>query len=185
MTRTPTPPMHTETLEAAFPLFLRFGYRKTSMDELARAAGISRQGLYLRFPNKKALFIAMVDHLCEKVEQQIEPAFGASPPDLVAAFDAYVGAFVASGASYATADEMVEAAASFRGGRLQALDSNFQSQLVDALQPYANPGLSAQDLAAILSAASHGFKHSSESRQAYRESMALAVALAHRTAEKG
>jgi hypothetical protein len=33
-------------------------------------------------------------------------------------------------------------------------------------------------LAAILSAASHGFKYSSESRQAYRDNMAKAVTLA-------
>jgi AcrR family transcriptional regulator len=175
---TQTPPVHTETLQAAFPLFLRFGYRKTSMDELARAAGISRQGLYLRFPNKKALFIAMVDYLCERVEQQLGPAFSADPPDLVAAFDAYLGAFVASGSTPAAADEMVQAATSFRGERLQALELSFRTQLVEALRPHARAGLSAQDLASILSAASHGFKYSSESRQAYRDNMAKAVTLA-------
>ena len=42
-------------------LFLRFGYRKTSMDDIARAAGVSRQALYLWFPNKEALFCAVVD----------------------------------------------------------------------------------------------------------------------------
>ena len=178
MTRTPTPSAHPETLQAAFPLFLRFGYRKTSMDELARAAGISRQGLYLRFPNKKALFIAMVDYLCEKVEQQLEPAFSAEPPDLVAAFDAYLGAFVDSGSTPAAADEMLQAATSFRGERLQALDQGFQARLVQALGPHARAGLSAQDLARVLTAASHGFKHSSESRQAYRDNMGRAVQMA-------
>lgn len=168
---------HTQTLEAAFPLFLRFGYRKTSMDELARAAGISRQGLYLRFPNKKALFIAMVDHLCAKVEGELDQSFSASPPDLVGAFDAYLGAFVAQGASHATADEMVEAASRFRGERLQALDAQFHARVVDALAPFQRPDMPAADLAAILCAASHGFKHSSESRAAYRAAMTKAVAL--------
>src|SRR5258708_36742368 len=45
-------------LEAATPVFLRYGYKKTSMDDLARAAGLSRQGLYLHFENKEALFKA-------------------------------------------------------------------------------------------------------------------------------
>ncbi len=36
-------------LEAAVGVFARYGYRKTSMDEVARAAGVSRQGLYLQF----------------------------------------------------------------------------------------------------------------------------------------
>src|SRR5882762_5206644 len=43
-------------LEAATPVFLRFGFKKTSMDDLARAAGLSRQGLYLHFPTKESLF---------------------------------------------------------------------------------------------------------------------------------
>ena len=36
-------------LEAAVGVFARYGFRKTSMDEVARAAGVSRQGLYLQF----------------------------------------------------------------------------------------------------------------------------------------
>src|SRR5258708_23382447 len=43
-------------LEAAVGVFARYGYRKTSMDEVARAAGVSRQGLYLQFANKEELF---------------------------------------------------------------------------------------------------------------------------------
>src|SRR3954453_16544740 len=47
-------------LEAACGVFARYGYRKTSMDEVARAAQISRQGLYLHFANKDDLFRAML-----------------------------------------------------------------------------------------------------------------------------
>lgn len=43
-------------LEAATGVFLRYGFKKTSMDDLARAAGLSRQGLYLHFATKEALF---------------------------------------------------------------------------------------------------------------------------------
>jgi AcrR family transcriptional regulator len=51
-----------EILDAATAVFLRYGYRKTSMDDLARAAGLSRQGLYLHFRTKEALFHAVVEH---------------------------------------------------------------------------------------------------------------------------
>ena len=51
-----------EILDAATAVFLRYGYRKTSMDDLARAAGLSRQGLYLHFRTKEALFDAVVGH---------------------------------------------------------------------------------------------------------------------------
>jgi TetR/AcrR family transcriptional regulator len=51
-----------EILDAATAVFLRYGYRKTSMDDLARAAGLSRQGLYLHFRTKEALFHAVVEY---------------------------------------------------------------------------------------------------------------------------
>jgi AcrR family transcriptional regulator len=52
----------TTLLEAALGVFLRFGYRKTSMDAVAQAAQISRQGLYLHFAHKEALFRSTVEY---------------------------------------------------------------------------------------------------------------------------
>src|ERR1035438_6269291 len=49
-------------LEAAVGVFARYGYRKASMDEVARAAGVSRQGLYLQFVNKEELFRKALEH---------------------------------------------------------------------------------------------------------------------------
>ena len=49
-------------LDAAVGVFARFGYRKTSMDDVARAAGVSRQGLYLSFANKEELFRRALEH---------------------------------------------------------------------------------------------------------------------------
>src|SRR5260370_3185505 len=45
-------------LAAALQVFARYGFRKASMDDIARSADISRQGLYLRFASKDALFRA-------------------------------------------------------------------------------------------------------------------------------
>lgn len=45
-------------LDAALPVFVRFGFRKTSMADIARAAGISRASLYLSFSRKEELFRA-------------------------------------------------------------------------------------------------------------------------------
>ncbi|MBF6264778.1 TetR/AcrR family transcriptional regulator [Nocardia farcinica] len=42
------------------------------MDDLARAAGLSRQGLYLHFPTKEALFHAAVQHLIGKVRVALD-----------------------------------------------------------------------------------------------------------------
>lgn len=45
-----------EVLDAALRTFARFGYRKTSMDDIATEARISRPGLYFLFASKSALF---------------------------------------------------------------------------------------------------------------------------------
>ncbi|MBV8587264.1 MAG: TetR/AcrR family transcriptional regulator [Verrucomicrobia bacterium] len=45
-------------LDSASALFVRWGFDKTSVDDIARAAGISKGAVYLEFPNKDALFKA-------------------------------------------------------------------------------------------------------------------------------
>lgn len=51
---------HAAILRAARELFLRDGYRGTSMDEIASRAHVSKQTVYKHFTDKERLFIAMV-----------------------------------------------------------------------------------------------------------------------------
>ena len=46
----------TRILEAAYGIFKRYGYRKTSMEDIALALGISRPSLYTHFKNKDEIF---------------------------------------------------------------------------------------------------------------------------------
>ncbi len=50
-----------EILDAALACFLRFGYGKTSLDDIARQAKLSRPLLYRKFANKEAIFAALYD----------------------------------------------------------------------------------------------------------------------------
>ena len=43
-------------LGEALKIFARFGFQKASMGQVARAAGLSRQGLYRHFSSKESLF---------------------------------------------------------------------------------------------------------------------------------
>lgn len=47
-------------LEAATEAFLRSGYRGTIMDEIAAAAGVSKQTVYKQFTDKRQLFVEIV-----------------------------------------------------------------------------------------------------------------------------
>src|SRR5262245_49992634 len=85
-------------LNASLGVFLRYGFRKTSMEEVARAAQISRQGLYLHFKTKEDLFRATVRHFLvstlAEVRTKLEDERRPLSERLGGAFDAMVGRFV-------------------------------------------------------------------------------------------
>ena len=49
-----------EILRAAQDLFHRQGYANTSLDDIARAVGIKREGLYYYFPNRTQILIEII-----------------------------------------------------------------------------------------------------------------------------
>ncbi|MBE9610589.1 TetR/AcrR family transcriptional regulator [Chitinilyticum piscinae] len=59
-----------EIISAAFALFAEKGYAATKMEDIARAAGVSRGTPYLYFTNKEELFKAMLrDMLLPKLQE--------------------------------------------------------------------------------------------------------------------
>jgi AcrR family transcriptional regulator len=52
-------------LEAAYGVFFRYGYARTTMGDLASAAGLSRPALYLVYPGKAEVFAAVVEWFIE------------------------------------------------------------------------------------------------------------------------
>lgn len=53
-------------LKAACRLFLKHGYTRTNMDQIAAEAGVSKQTVYSYFTNKDRLFCKMVEAECER-----------------------------------------------------------------------------------------------------------------------
>lgn len=52
-------------IEAALSCFLQFGYAKTSLEDIARRAKLSRPLLYQKFANKEAIFAAAYESMFE------------------------------------------------------------------------------------------------------------------------
>src|SRR6266702_5398261 len=52
-------------LDAAMLVFRRQGFRRSSIEQAAEAAGLTRQALYHHFKSKEALFRAVIERLHE------------------------------------------------------------------------------------------------------------------------
>src|SRR5262245_28736060 len=101
-------PRRRRLLEAALATFARFGFRKTSMEQVARAAHLSRQGLYLHFATKEELFRAVVQHFLSAALEAAsarlrDPALPVEDR-LAGAFDEWVGRYVGMVGADVTAD---------------------------------------------------------------------------------
>jgi AcrR family transcriptional regulator len=67
-------------LEAAFVLFGRYGYKRTSMEDIATEAGLSRAALYLQFRSKEDIFRDLAAGLHHEGLSQAEKALRSDQP---------------------------------------------------------------------------------------------------------
>src|ERR1700730_5397338 len=65
-------------LDAAQSLFLRYGVKRTALDDVVREAGIATGTLYLYFDSKDALFAAIAERLCAELFSNAEEAIASS-----------------------------------------------------------------------------------------------------------
>lgn len=62
----------TQILEAARDCFAERGYAETRVEEIAKAAGLSKGGLYVHFASKEAIFAALHDDEVERAREALE-----------------------------------------------------------------------------------------------------------------
>ena len=71
-----------ELLEIAINCFARYGYQGTSVDRIAKAAGVTKGALYYHFRDKEALLAAAVANRVAAFENRVQKAVsGASCPE--------------------------------------------------------------------------------------------------------
>jgi AcrR family transcriptional regulator len=169
-------------LDAAVAVFARFGFRKASMDEVARAAGVSRQGLYLQFANKEELFRKTLEN---SLNNQLNAAVAALARQdglevrIIAACDAWSGRFVGSLGSDAA--DLMCASTSLAGTTLTHYEAEFELALARAIADSplndfcTTAGLSPADLARTLHATARGLKQSSATREEFVKGMTVAA----------
>ena len=176
-------PRRERLLAAALATFMRFGFKKTSMQEVARAAELSRQGLYLHFATKEELFSATVRYALARglsdASACLREPERALPERLAAAFDVWIGRYV--GMVGDDVADLAEAMSRLVGPLLAEHEDAFSEQVARAIRAsglmasYKGAGLSARQLADTLYATARGLKHACASRSEFRERFSIAV----------
>ena len=59
-------------LDAADRLLARYGYKKMTMDDVAKEVGIGKGTIYLHFKSKEEIVLATVDRIVARVLQQLQ-----------------------------------------------------------------------------------------------------------------
>jgi AcrR family transcriptional regulator len=61
-------------LQAALQVFAQKGYHRAVVDDIVHVSGTSKGAVYHHFPNKEALFLALVDELSARLAESIAAA---------------------------------------------------------------------------------------------------------------
>lgn len=108
---------------AAMQAFAAHGYRRTSMDDIARHTGMSRSALYLHYKNKEDIFRALVETFFAQAIAAMEAALftpGQTPEQALAgAFRAKDGALMELVFASPHGTELLEAGATVTGDIMQ------------------------------------------------------------------
>lgn len=74
--------VETMIVEKAQAIFARYGFRKTTMDDIARAMNKGKSTLYHYFPSKEALFTTVIEREVKELKTEIHQALAGekTPP---------------------------------------------------------------------------------------------------------
>jgi AcrR family transcriptional regulator len=160
---------------AGLELFTRYGYRKTSVDDIAQAAQVAKRTVYLHFENKAAVFLAILEYLGDQVRQRCaaaESASGTSVDRLAGLLDAYFGMAFELFSKSEHMPELEETFSKLARERIGDLNTQYEHWLARFLRSLEKtgaiggppPGLTVEQIVHILMRASEGAKHDPEVR---------------------
>ncbi|MBO6796471.1 TetR/AcrR family transcriptional regulator [Maricaulis sp.] len=163
-----------EQLIPAFQTFLRYGFKKTSMEDLARAMGVSRQALYKKYGSKEAILERVTKSL---VEASTHAALAALTADgmtlgerLYQALDQWVGQHVEPMRSSPHSGEVLAMTDHSADSPIKTLEASLRKAFELRLEA-EKPELAAADVTYALFAASYGLLYKAQDHAEYESGM--------------
>lgn len=162
------------TAHAIIGVFAQYGFRKTAMEDVAQAAGKSRQALYNRFGSKEAVFTWAVEEITTASVEAARAALAddASPLEdrLLNAFDAWAGQHVDLLRASPHGSDVIAAAKAETAERAAEAEGALMEQIAALLleSGAARDEEAADDAAVALALASKGLLYTASSRANYQ-----------------
>ena len=171
-------------LDAALAVFCRYGYRKTSMLDIAQAADMSRAALYLHFKNKEDVFRAGSERAHASVMAQVAAALAQSVPvftRIETALLAFQQGLMADISASAHGQELFDVNMTLAADITLSARASLAASLAGALEQAEAAGdialrrvdATAAQVAALLVASMDGIKHTQGGGEALRQGIAL------------
>ncbi|WP_019505400.1 TetR/AcrR family transcriptional regulator [Pleurocapsa sp. PCC 7319] len=166
-------------LEAAKSCFLNYGFKKTSMSDIAKQAKMSRPALYLHFDNKETIFCALVEQLQQQTLSQAEIVLqpeGKIGDRLKQAFECHSVELFSLVANSTHGNELIDINGKVAAEINRASVDKFIQLLAQALEEsevnqeirLKNLDLTSLQAAELLVNSSHGLKQAATSVEDYR-----------------
>ena len=177
-------PRRKAILKAAFEAFSLYGFRRTSMEDIARAAGMSRAALYLHYRNKEDIFRSLTQFYYDDAVAQVTAVLALDLPAdqaLEQAFAAQAGQIFEALLSSPHGDELLDTKYAHGADIAQAGAAQLVAVYAAWLQDQAAAGRVTLDLAqgdasalaAMMLAALNGLKTPPPTPAAYRAASAM------------
>jgi TetR/AcrR family transcriptional regulator, regulator of autoinduction and epiphytic fitness len=166
-------------LDAALRVFGQYGYRRTSMDDIAREAEIGKGTIYLSFASKEVVFRALSQRLAQQMLAGAEAASrapGTTADKLAAMHAAWFGSYAEMVRHSPHAAELLDAKHRLSADLVAEPASRYKRLVRDVLAEAAAAGeldlepagLTADTTAELLIASARGLESSAASPAAYR-----------------
>ncbi len=173
-------------LDAALRVFGQYGFRRTSMDDIAREAGIGKGTIYLSFASKEEVFQALAEHLAKRMLAGAEAASrqpAATADKLAAMHVAWFGTYADTIRSSPHAADLLDAKHQLSADLVADAASRYKRLVRDVLAEAAAAGeldlepagLTAGTAAELLIASARGLESSAASPAAYRRHLTTLV----------
>ena len=165
-------------LEVAEIVFVENGFRGTTMEQIAKAVGMSKVTVYGYFKDKDAVFDAVSDRVATRLEAAVEEALQAgstAEERISSALVAKHGIIFDLVGDSPFAKELISTKSRSIEDRFTALDRAITARLADVLASEGRPGEEARRLAHLIFSASLGIANASASKDEMRRDVSRLV----------